>query len=236
MCVSACECVYVRVSMSMRVCRCMHVLVCACVCVRARLCMCVGVCVGACVCARCVCVHVHMCVRVCMWVGVCACARLCMCVWVCVGACVCACVGACVCMYVCVRACTLTLLHADGDDVAAELQALVPVGVDGPGGALDPRPRLEVDRVQGDELRGGEEGVEVHLAHGAGHPVRPGGGADEPAVLGQSVVDVLAGADGARFVKVRVFRVAGLMAEREFVNDTLTGCIGKGDAVTEIKC
>lgn len=89
----------------------------------------------------------------------------------------------------------LTFLAADGDDGAAELQALVPVGIDGPGRALHPGARLEVDGVQRDHLGRGEEGVHVHLPHGAGDAVRPGGGADEPAVAGQSVVDVLADAD-----------------------------------------
>lgn len=89
----------------------------------------------------------------------------------------------------------LTFLAADGDDGAAELQALVPVGIDGPGRTLHPGARLEVDGVQRDHLGRGEEGVHVHLSHGAGDAVRPGGGADEPAVAGQSVVDVLADAD-----------------------------------------
>lgn len=84
---------------------------------------------------------------------------------------------------------------ADGDDGAAELQALVPVGIDGSGCALHPGAGLEVDRVQRDHLGRGEEGVHVHLPHGAGDAIWPGGGTDEPAVAGQRVVDVLADAD-----------------------------------------
>ena len=104
----------------------------------------------------------------------------------------------------------LTFLPADRGQGAAELQARVAVGVDGPGGTLDPGARLEVDRVQRDLLGRGEEGVEVGLAHGARDAVGPRGGADQPAVARERVVDVLADADGARLLVVRVTGVAGL--------------------------
>lgn len=69
---------------------------------------------------------------------------------------------------------------------------------------------MEVDRVQRDHLGRCEEGVKVHLPHGTGDAVGASRGADEPAVAGQSVVDVLAHANGAGFVEVWVFCVASL--------------------------
>lgn len=69
---------------------------------------------------------------------------------------------------------------------------------------------MEVDRVQRDHLGGSEERVKVHLPHGTGDAVRASRGADEPAVAGQGVVDVLADTDRARLVVVGVIRVASL--------------------------
>lgn len=105
---------------------------------------------------------------------------------------------------------SLTLFPADDNDGAQQLQAAIAIGVEGPSGALDPRSCLEVDGVQSNGLGVGEEGVGVHLPHGAGHTIGAGGGADEPAVLRECVVDVLHGADGTRFVEVVVFGVTGL--------------------------
>lgn len=85
----------------------------------------------------------------------------------------------------------LTLLVADDDDGTGQFQASVSVSIEGSGCTLNPGARLEVDGVQRDGLGVGEEGIGVHLPHGAGHPVGAGGGADQPAVLRESVVDVL---------------------------------------------
>lgn len=109
-----------------------------------------------------------------------------------------------------IRCSLLTFLLADRDDGTAELQTLFPVRVHGPGGTLDPGACLEVDRVQRDHLGGRIEGVEVHLPHGTGDAVWASRGADEPAVTGQGVVDVLADTDRARLVVVWVLRVASL--------------------------
>ena len=56
--------------------------------------------------------------------------------------------------------------------------------------------------VQRDGFGVGEEGVGVHFAHGAGDAVWPTGGTDKPAVLSQSVVNVLHCTDGACLVKL----------------------------------
>lgn len=109
----------------------------------------------------------------------------------------------------------LTLLLADHRNGAGQLQARVAVGVERSGRALNPGAGLEVDGVQHDRLGVGEEGVGVHLSHGAGDAVGPGGGTDQPAVLSESVVNVLRRADGAGFVKVVVLWVAGLEEEAE---------------------
>lgn len=69
---------------------------------------------------------------------------------------------------------------------------------------------MEINRVQGDHFRGGKEGVKVNLFHWAGDTIRTTGGADEPSVTGQGVVDVLAFANGTCFVVVGIFGVAGL--------------------------
>lgn len=77
----------------------------------------------------------------------------------------------------------LTLFHADGDDGAAELQAFVPIAVNGTGGALNPWASLEVDGVQRDYLGGGEKGVDIHFPHRAGDTIWPSGGTDKPTIV-----------------------------------------------------
>lgn len=109
----------------------------------------------------------------------------------------------------------LTFLLADGDNGAAELQTLIPIGINSPSSTLDPGASLEVDRVQCDHLGGCKEGVKVHLPHGTGDTVGAGRGADEPVVAGQGVVDVLADTNRARLVIVWVFCVASLEEEHK---------------------
>lgn len=69
---------------------------------------------------------------------------------------------------------------------------------------------MEVDGVKGDELGGSEESVEIDFPHRAGDTVGAGGGTDDPTVVSQGVVDVLAFADGACFIKVWVFWITRL--------------------------
>lgn len=76
----------------------------------------------------------------------------------------------------------LTLIRADGDYWATELQTFIPIWVHTPCCTLDSGTSLEVDGVQGDELGGSEEGVEVDFPHGAGDTVGAGGGTDDPTV------------------------------------------------------
>lgn len=76
----------------------------------------------------------------------------------------------------------LTLIRADGHYWATELQTFIPVWVHTPCCTLDSGTSLEVDGVQGDELGGSEEGVEVDFPHGAGDTVVAGGGTDDPTV------------------------------------------------------
>lgn len=74
---------------------------------------------------------------------------------------------------------------------------------------------MEVHRVQGDELGGSEEGIKVDFSHGAGDSVGACGGADEPTVASECVVDVFAFTDGACFVVVWVLWVTSLQRERK---------------------
>ena len=128
---------------------------------------------------------------------------------------------------------SLTLLFTDHSNGAGKLQAGVSIGVESPRRTLNPWAGLEVDRIQSDGLGVGEESICVHLPHGAGHSIRPGGGADQPAVLSESVVDVLRRADGTGFVKVVVLRVASL---REMTRQTATEWSNKSEGVCVCVC
>lgn len=74
---------------------------------------------------------------------------------------------------------------------------------------------MEVHRVQADELGRSEEGIKVDFPHGAGDAVGACGGADEPTVTSEGVVDVFAFTDGACFVIVWVLWVTSLQRERK---------------------
>ena len=123
---------------------------------------------------------------------------------------------------------SLTLLFTDHSYGAGKLQAGISIGIEGPCCTLNPWAGLEVDGIQSDGLGVGEESICVHLPHGAGHSIRPGGGADQPAVLRESVVDVLRRADGTGFVKVVVLRVASL---REMTRQRPTERLNKSEGV-----
>ena len=111
----------------------------------------------------------------------------------------------------------LTFVSADGHGRAQQLQALAAVGAHRARGTLQPGAGLEVYGVQGDRLGRREVGVEVHFSQGAGHTVSTRRGAGQPPVEGQSIVDVLARADGGCSVVVGVFRVAGLRETESWV-------------------
>lgn len=105
---------------------------------------------------------------------------------------------------------SLTLILADHNNGAGQFQASISISIEGSCCTLNPWACLKVDRIQSDGLGVGKESISVHLPHGAGHSIWPSGAADQPAILSESVIDVLRRADGTGFVKVVVLRVASL--------------------------
>lgn len=104
----------------------------------------------------------------------------------------------------------LTFFFANHNNGTGQLQASITVGIEGSRCTLNPRTSLEVDWIQGDWLGAGEERVSVYLPHGACHSIWSGGSTNQPAVLGQSIVDILSRADGSCFIKIMVLWVTGL--------------------------
>lgn len=103
-----------------------------------------------------------------------------------------------------------TFFIANHNNGTGQLQASISIGVESSCCTLNPGTGLEVNRIQGDWLGVGEEGVSVYLPHGTSHSIWPSGSTHKPAILGQSIVDALSRADGSCFVKIMVLWVAGL--------------------------
>lgn len=118
----------------------------------------------------------------------------------------------------------LTFSFADHNNGTGQLQTSISIGIEGSRCTLNPRTSLEVDWIQGDWLGVGEECVSVYLPYGACHPIWSGRSANQPAVLGQSIVDILSRADGSCFIKIMVLWVAGLENKAHKSIQSLTKC------------